>query len=277
MFRSPLYFLHLDNFFVYCIMLKEWFSFQVFGQKVSIMKISKKDAVSLLCEGGFDGALQWTNRKLESKLNSLISLRDQLQDLSPENESLAKRICEALQEGEDIELEDEVEEEEEESDITSAQEVHANDNDETVKEAPRKRKKKSEGEEVNVVLFKKKSHPKGKVISPKQRKEEEDVKKALDKKKGVKPVKPPKPDDRKKPNGVIATIVNTLRKATEKRPVTKERILEVLVKKFPDRSPLKMMSTVSSQVPSGLRVGKSLEVHKNDKGYWLDPLEVDED
>jgi hypothetical protein len=69
--------------------------------------------------------------------------------------------------------------------------------------------------------------------------------------------------------GVIQTIVDTLKKASSKNPVTKDDVLEILKTKFPERDERAMKSTVSSQIPSGLRVEKGLEVEKNDKGYWL--------
>jgi hypothetical protein len=69
--------------------------------------------------------------------------------------------------------------------------------------------------------------------------------------------------------GVIATIVECLKGASEKFPVTKEAILEVLKVKFPDREERAMKSTVSSQIPSGLKTEKGFIVKNNAKGYWL--------
>jgi hypothetical protein len=69
--------------------------------------------------------------------------------------------------------------------------------------------------------------------------------------------------------GVGDTIVEVLKKASSKSPVTKEDILKTCVKRFPDRKPEAMKSTISSQVPTGLRIERKLEVKKNDNGYWL--------
>lgn len=69
--------------------------------------------------------------------------------------------------------------------------------------------------------------------------------------------------------GVIATIVALLARATETKPVTKSRILSTLVKRFPERGEDKMAATLNMQIPAGLRAEKGLEVHHNDKGYWL--------
>ena len=69
--------------------------------------------------------------------------------------------------------------------------------------------------------------------------------------------------------GVIQTIIDSLKSASSKKPVSKEDIVKILVDKFPDREERAMKSTVSSQIPSGLRTEKGFEVEKNDKGYWL--------
>lgn len=74
---------------------------------------------------------------------------------------------------------------------------------------------------------------------------------------------------RKKP-GVVAEIVNILKRASKKKPITKAQILDQLVKKFPDRAPHAMKNTISSQVPSALWTEKKLKVATNDKGgFWL--------
>jgi hypothetical protein len=74
---------------------------------------------------------------------------------------------------------------------------------------------------------------------------------------------------RKKP-GVVAKIVEVLKAASAKKPVTKDDILKVLVKEFPDRDPRAMKSTISSQVPSCLKTEKGLVCKSNAKGWWLD-------
>ena len=49
--------------------------------------------------------------------------------------------------------------------------------------------------------------------------------------------------------GVIATIVELIAKSG-KKGVTKDQILEVLTKSFPERSPEAMKKTINVQVPS---------------------------
>lgn len=75
----------------------------------------------------------------------------------------------------------------------------------------------------------------------------------------------------KKP-GVVARIVEILRAASKKKPVTKEEVLKRLVEAFPERSPQAMKSTVASQIPSCLRIEKGLIVETDKKGgFWLPP------
>lgn len=68
--------------------------------------------------------------------------------------------------------------------------------------------------------------------------------------------------------GVIATIIDVLKEANVKEPVTRDDILKKLVKKFPKRDPKSMRVTVISQVP--LRIKKRGEnLRSSPKGYWI--------
>lgn len=69
--------------------------------------------------------------------------------------------------------------------------------------------------------------------------------------------------------GVIASIVELLRNASSKQPITKDEIFAALVKRFPDRDEKKMKATLNMQLPAGLRAEKGYEVVKNDRGYYL--------
>lgn len=64
--------------------------------------------------------------------------------------------------------------------------------------------------------------------------------------------------------GVIATIIECLKK----RPTTREAILNVLVKRFPDRDKSKMETTVKCAVPSYLQRKMGLEVKENNNGSY---------
>ena len=84
--------------------------------------------------------------------------------------------------------------------------------------------------------------------------------------------KPEKEPKQKKP-GILAVIVETLTKASKTKPVTREDITAALVKQFPDRDPKGMKSTVSSQVPSGLKAEKNIVLGTDGKkpnaGFWM--------
>lgn len=74
----------------------------------------------------------------------------------------------------------------------------------------------------------------------------------------------------KKVGGVIATIVDCLKGASKKNPVSKEDIHKTLCKKFPDRSEESMLSTIRTQVPGKLKSDRELVVSTNGEGgYWL--------
>lgn len=66
--------------------------------------------------------------------------------------------------------------------------------------------------------------------------------------------------------GVIATIVEVLKKG---KPVTKEAILAVLVKRFPDRDADSMGKTINVQVPNRIAKEQKVTVEKTDKGYVI--------
>ena len=74
----------------------------------------------------------------------------------------------------------------------------------------------------------------------------------------------------KKP-GVIKTIIECLKGASAKHPITKDQIVVRLVKEFPERAEAAMRSTVNAQVPTGLKAEKDLVVQRDPegKGYWL--------
>lgn len=75
---------------------------------------------------------------------------------------------------------------------------------------------------------------------------------------------------RKSKPGVITRIIEVLRAASKKSPVTREEILKDLVRSFPDREERAMRSTVGSQVPSALKTEKGLIVQTDGNGgYWL--------
>jgi len=67
--------------------------------------------------------------------------------------------------------------------------------------------------------------------------------------------------------GIGATIIETLKKGH----YTKKEVHMVLVQKFPDRSARAMKNTVDSQVPTGIRKEKNIEVLKDyENKYYIE-------
>lgn len=66
--------------------------------------------------------------------------------------------------------------------------------------------------------------------------------------------------------GVIATIIEVLKKG---KPVTKEAILAVLVKRFPDRNAESMGKTINVQIPNRISKEQKIKVKNTEKGYVI--------
>lgn len=95
--------------------------------------------------------------------------------------------------------------------------------------------------------------------------EEEKPKKKAGKEKAEKAA----PEKKAKKPGVCATIRECLENASEKKPATKEGILKVLVKRFPEREERAMKSTVGgfpSWAPSYFKVKLKDD---GEGGYWI--------
>ena len=86
--------------------------------------------------------------------------------------------------------------------------------------------------------------------------------------KASKKVSKKKPTAKKGP-GVIATIIDCLKKAKKSSPVSKDDILEVLVETFPERTADAMLKTINTQVPGRLKSEKGLNIIKVDGGYYI--------
>lgn len=127
-------------------------------------------------------------------------------------------------------------------DVVVVKDGEAETNGETTEEAPAKKDKKT----------------KGKASKPDQA-DDTDKKK---KKASVRKSKDGAP-------GKIETIISLLKKASKSNPITKEEILDEMVKVFGKEDREKMKKTISLQVPTFLRSMKQLDVQKNDEGYWI--------
>ena len=74
-----------------------------------------------------------------------------------------------------------------------------------------------------------------------------------------------KKDKKEKGPGIIDTIIECLNKG----PIKKEKIEEVLVKRFPDRKREGMRSTINIQLAGRLAKEKKLKIESTDKGYMI--------
>jgi hypothetical protein len=78
--------------------------------------------------------------------------------------------------------------------------------------------------------------------------------------------------------GVIAVIVQMLSKASAEKPVSKDRMVSELKRRFPTRKEAALRITVNCQVPYQLRENKGVQIGKNDKGYFLTaPIPTEQD
>ena len=71
--------------------------------------------------------------------------------------------------------------------------------------------------------------------------------------------------DKKKRGGVIATIIECIKD----KPMTRESVLKVLVKKFPERKESSMNTTVNAAIPSYLTRERGLAITKDDKNCYF--------
>jgi hypothetical protein len=74
--------------------------------------------------------------------------------------------------------------------------------------------------------------------------------------------------------GIIKRIREIMEKTTEKKPVTKEQIVDTLLKEFPDREKDSLLKTVTGQVSYFLRDTNKkqespLDIQRNEKGYYV--------
>jgi hypothetical protein len=93
-----------------------------------------------------------------------------------------------------------------------------------------------------------------------------EIVKEKDKKSPVKAVEKKVEKKEAKKVGIIATIIEILKKGT---PIKKEKIIEILAKKFPDRPVKGMTSTISIQLGGRLAKDKGLKIQSTDKGYFI--------
>lgn len=216
------------------------------------MQVSQAVLVALFVSMGYKTATRWKLEQLTTKVNKIHSLADDdAAELSQEQEKLLKKLKKAAQAGTEIKvISEEVAEEASEKPSKKGKTPAA------------KPKKAAEPEE---------EEDEDDAESPDEEgdEEDEDEERPTKGKKSGTGVKEKKTGRPPSGTGVIAEITTMLKKASAKKPVTKEQIHEHLIEKFPDRSPDSMMSTINIQVPNRLKREKGLNIVKNDKGYYV--------
>jgi len=233
-------------------------------------------------------AAKWTEKRLMDKIKKLPEAVDEDTDAG-EYQELLDELLEAVSEKDEIEITE---------DEAPAKKKKTTKKKTTAKKAPAKKKaaakeeeeyedaeEEEEEEEEEEAPKPKRSRKK---VAPKKAKAEveEDVeddeeeddeeeakpkskKKAAAKKSNNKKATNKAPKTPKAP-GVIASIAEFLKKATGKKPISKDALCEKLAERFPERDPDSMMRTINVQVPNRLKSDKGLVVKKNDKGYWIE-------
>lgn len=244
------------------------------------MKVALKDARKMFVALGYSRAEGWDAKMMTTKVAKLGSLVEKDQEVSDKDaKNLLAAVLKAQKDGKDIEITETkadkvpaattpapaakpgkkvvapVEPEEDDEDDTEDDDADDEDDAEPVakvvpaKAAGKKAVKQAEPEE-----------------------DDEDAETAV----ATKPAKKEKaekvPKEKKGP-GVIASIVEFLKDASEKAPLTKKDVHEKLKERFPDRAPESMWSTINIQIPNRLKVDRNVVVHKNENGYWVNSNE----
>lgn len=210
------------------------------------MQVKKAELVSLFQELGFKTAESWPDQRFQDKLQKLPKMMEDedSQPSDPDALKLAKKLVKALNAEDEIEI------------VGSNGKAKAEAEEAPAKKGSAKKAAKAEEPEEE----------EGEESETETNEDGDEVVPVKEKKKG-----PPKKAGGPKGPGVIGTIVSMLTKATEKKPVTKENILDKLVETFPDRDRESMARTINVQIPNRIQNEKKLTVHKNEKkpaGYW---------
>lgn len=210
------------------------------------MKVQRSAAVSLLVALGAAMAGKWDLPKMLGKLKKIDELVDGGTTLEEDDDELLKAIRKANEAEEDIEIEDDTE-----------------------KSSKSKSKAKKSSKKAKAA---KSDDDEGEEEDEDEEEEEEDsgkAKKSSKKDSGKAKAKAKKAEKEDKGPGVIASIIEFLKEASSKNPISKADLVKKLAKRFPDRGEDSMKSTVNIQVPSRLVKDKDLNVKKNDDGYWI--------
>lgn len=194
------------------------------------LKINKVQLVELFGAMGALSAAKWNNKKLAEKAVALVDMELDEFELNDEQQKLVMEIMEAVKAG--VELC-----------------IVGND-------VPAKKAKKAKPAPVEL------PEP------------EPELPAVVEEPAAVEPE--PEPVDEKpavteqpaKSPPVIKSIIAILQAASERKPLTKEKVLEQLVLRIPNRPATSMAKTITAQIGYHLP-SKGYSIGKNENGYWL--------
>lgn len=231
------------------------------------MKIKKSDAEKLMVAMGYENAATWKPEKLKKKIEAVATADDPSEGIDDDIVGeLIDAIVTAKENEEEIEIEDDGEGADE---AGEKPEKKAGKKDKSKKAGKKEKATEEESEDEDE---EEPEDDEDEAPAKKSKKGKKDKKSSDDE--DAKDLKSKKGKGTKKPEkvGVIAFIIKILSKATERKPITKEAMLDQLAEQFPDRERDGMKVTINAQVPGRLKSEKKLDIRKNDKtpaGYWI--------
>lgn len=223
------------------------------------MQTTKTAMATLFAELGFPMADKWNVAQLKRKAKTLPKLVDEDTSLETEgSQALLDELLAALENNDEIEISEDESEEEEAAPAKKAG-----------KGKPAKVKVKAAAEDEEDSEEEEDESKEDEDDSEEEEEEPAPKKKGGKDKPAAAGKAPPKKAGGEKGPGVIASIIEFLEAASEEKPLSKDKIVERLAKRFPDRDPESMSKTVAVQVPNRLKSDKGLNIKKNDRGYWI--------
>jgi len=202
------------------------------------MQVLRDEMVELFQGMGYKNAKKWNKGRMDRHITELISMAQESNinvEIGTENEQeLNVLLLKVVESNEEIEVVMEMKACQEEE-TEPQEEVETEEDDEEVETGSQ------EEEEVT-----NKSSKKGK----------------KNKESGG--------DKKEKKVGVIASIIEFYKEASEKEPITAGQVLDKLAKRFPERDPNSMKKTINVQTVGRLKSERDLELHKVDGKLWID-------
>lgn len=269
---------------------------------MSALIVSRAKVDALFEQLGMPLAKQWSLKRLNEKVSKLPEVIDEDTD-SGEHGELLESLLSAINNKQEIEITEgkpaaeakaKAADKPKKSKKAAEPEVEEEEEEDEEEEKPKSKKSKKaaeeEEEDEDPAPAKKSKKSSSKKSKEDDAEDEEDEEEEEDKpKKSKKSAKkadaddedaddsvPLKKKDKEKKKktvggpGVIASIVEFLKQGTAKKPMSKDKMCEMLAERFPDRSAESMMRTINVQVPNRLKADKGLTVIKTDKGYYIE-------